>query len=197
MSAIIRVHSTRSGCFCGHFVSQLQASIVKSATLRTCVVVVAVFLSSVSLAQVQPTPGVIPIFSTLEPHEYDTINLATLGIQLNVPVRSKAGHIPFSFSLKGAAQIQYMTNINPPPNTPPHYFYGVPTFPGQENQIGVPKVQPAELFGTCGSAGVWVYYDASGTGHPTSIPPLEPPNCGTANSGGTRMIISLRSVKPP
>src|SRR3984885_12499234 len=47
----------------------------------------------------------IPQFSTVEPHQYDSVNLATLGIQLNVPVRPKAGHTPFSMSLTGAAQV--------------------------------------------------------------------------------------------
>src|SRR3984885_5690650 len=51
----------------------------------------------------------IPQFSTVEPHQYDSVNLATLGIQLNVPVRSKAGHIPFSLSLTGTSQVVLYT----------------------------------------------------------------------------------------
>jgi RHS repeat-associated protein len=47
----------------------------------------------------------IPQFSSVEPHEYDTINLGTLAIQLNVPIRTKAGHIPYSYRLNGASQI--------------------------------------------------------------------------------------------
>lgn len=47
--------------------------------------ILTLLVSSVALGQA------IPQFSTVEPHQYDTINLATLGIQLNVPVRSKAG----------------------------------------------------------------------------------------------------------
>ncbi len=136
-----------------------------------------------AFAQVQPTPGVIPPFSTIETHEYDSVNLATLGIQLNVPVRSKAGHIPFSFALKGMAQIQYMTVSNPPPNTPPHYFAGAPGLAGQENHIGggPPRVQSSIVIGPCGLAGGWI-----GT-----MMPLAP---GTPRVLG---ILSLLVAAPP
>jgi hypothetical protein len=97
------------------------------------------------VAQNIPEPGVLQPFSTIETHEYDSINLATLGIQLNVPVRSKAGHVPFSFSLKGAAQIQYGSASNPLAK-PPHFFIGTPTIAGQENHIGEHNVQPAVFF---------------------------------------------------
>ncbi len=50
-------------------------------------------------------PGAIPQFSTIEAHENDTINLGTMGIQLNVPIRSKAGHIPYSYRLVGESQV--------------------------------------------------------------------------------------------
>ena len=56
----------------------------------------------------------IPQFSTVEPHEYDSISLGTLGVQLNVPIRSKAGHIPYSYRLTGASQISVHQYQNGP-----------------------------------------------------------------------------------
>ncbi len=69
----------------------------------------------------------IPQFSTVEPHQYDTINLGTLGIQLNVPVRSKAGHIPFSLSLTGTSQVVL---------APMGGFVSLPTLGAQEPHLG-------------------------------------------------------------
>src|SRR5260370_19519016 len=68
----------------------------------------------------------IPQFSTIEPHQYDTINLGTLGIQLNVPIRSKAGHIPFSYFLTGSSQVTILTG----------QFFALPTLTGQESHFG-------------------------------------------------------------
>jgi RHS repeat-associated protein len=62
------------------------------------------------LPSVAQQPGAIPQFSTVETHEHDTINLGTLGIQTNVPIRSKAGHIPYSYRLAGANQITVSTH---------------------------------------------------------------------------------------
>src|SRR5260370_9814849 len=68
----------------------------------------------------------IPQFSTIEPHQYDTINLGTLGIQLNVPIRSKAGHIPFSYFLTGSSQVTILTG----------QFFALPTLTGQDSHFG-------------------------------------------------------------
>jgi len=80
-------------------------------------------ISSVALGQA------IPQFSTIETHEYDTINLATLGIQLNVPIRTKAGHIPFSFHLTGTSQITVTHN------TQASFFAASPALIGSESHL--------------------------------------------------------------
>ena len=40
-----------------------------------------------------------PNFSTIEPHQYDSINLQNLNISINIPVRSKSAGMPISYSL--------------------------------------------------------------------------------------------------
>lgn len=55
-------------------------------------------LTTITGAQV--TPG-MPAFSAYDSHEVDTINLQNLNIVLTVPVVSKPGAFPFSYSLIG------------------------------------------------------------------------------------------------
>jgi RHS repeat-associated protein len=120
-------------------------------------------------------------FSTVEVHDYDTINLATLGIQLNVPVRTKSGHIPFSFGLTGGVQMVRWVTIRP--NGGQEVFFGVsPTLSGQEMHIGKTSVSPTLTSGC--SQGGWVYTDAGGTAHPVPIGYLKPSSCGSPSSGG-------------
>lgn len=45
-----------------------------------------------------PASGILP-FSTQAVGTYDSVDLATGNININIPVRSKAGEIPFVFSL--------------------------------------------------------------------------------------------------
>jgi YD repeat-containing protein len=56
------------------------------------------FLSFAGLAHGQVQPG-FPSFVPMECHEVDCVNLSNGNITLNVPVLSKAGAIPFNFSL--------------------------------------------------------------------------------------------------
>jgi len=58
------------------------------------------FLVGAASAQSDPVAGLIP-FSTHVGGPIDSIDLATGNIMLNVPVRSKVGNIPLSFSLIG------------------------------------------------------------------------------------------------
>jgi len=99
-----------------------------SVALRTLLPVILIpFIPSVVLGQA------IPQFSTVETHQYDSINLATLGIQMNVPVRAKAGHIPFSLSLTGSSQVTVVNPGSPPPNGG---FLSIPTLSAQESYLG-------------------------------------------------------------
>jgi len=144
-------------------------------------------ISSVALAQQQPDPGVIQPFSSIEAHEYDTVNLATLGIQLNVPVRSKAGHIPFSFNLKGQARVEYITNVGPPPQfLVTHFFVGAPSLEGQETQFVGGATFTAHST-ACVSYDLfynWVYYDAAGTAHPLGGSGIyDSSSCGPTSMG--------------
>jgi RHS repeat-associated protein len=125
-----------------------------------------------AFAQDQPEPGVIQPFSTVESHEYDSINLATLGIQLNATVRSKSGHIPFSFALRGASQVQDRASLSPLKR----WFDGTPKYAGQENHIGAwggaasfSKTEIKICDGNNTGYGGWVYTDSAGTAHPVGI----------------------------
>lgn len=142
-------------------------------------------LATIILLALFPIPVLraqaIPQFSTVELHEYDTINLATLGIQLNVPVRSKAGYIPFSYKLTGAAQVSFVVNV---PGQPRRYFHVQPWLPGQESGFG------QSVTFTSGSACInhqklssFVYTDASGSVHPFSITIYDNSSCGATSAG--------------
>lgn len=113
--------------------------------------------SSVALGQA------IPQFSTVEPHQYDTINLATLGIQLNVPVRSKAGHIPFSLSLTGTSQVVYYTRGG---------FLALPTLFAQESHLAQ-KMGWTTTTNCTNPPGVrysgFYFTDSSGNTHPFTV----------------------------
>lgn len=61
---------------------------------------VSLFLCAFSLAQSDPAAGVLP-FSTQIGGPIDSIDLATSNISLQIPVRSKAGKIPFNYRLAG------------------------------------------------------------------------------------------------
>jgi hypothetical protein len=52
----------------------------------------------------QVSPGT-PLFVAYDSHQYDTINLQNLNIILNVPVISKSGAFPFTYSLQGDSYI--------------------------------------------------------------------------------------------
>jgi len=58
----------------------------------------ATFLIAAASAQTDPAGGILP-FSTHVGGQYDSIDLASSNVTLNIPVRSKAGKIPFTFSL--------------------------------------------------------------------------------------------------
>src|SRR5579871_6699439 len=125
------------------------------------------FVLFLAIAATAQDPGVIPAFTTIEPHEYDTINLATLGIRLNAPVRSKAGHIPISYQMGGNVTIsKYVVG-----NT--GYFQIAPFLSGQELHLATGGVayghQSALVY--CGgtqhaSRTQWYYTDQNGSTHP-------------------------------
>lgn len=125
----------------------------------------------ISVAQQQPDAGVIPGFSTVESHEYDTVNLGTLAIELNVPVRSKAGHIPFSFHLAGASQISRIENVQG--NNFSAQFMANITLVGQEAHAYGQASNTTTTSEVCQGhpdtgLGGWIYTDPAGTAHPVS-----------------------------
>jgi RHS repeat-associated protein len=63
---------------------------------------VCLFLSAFSLAQTDPAAGILP-FSTQVGGPIDSVDLATGSITLQIPIRSKAGKVPFSFDLVGGS----------------------------------------------------------------------------------------------
>jgi RHS repeat-associated protein len=127
--------------------------------------------------------GTIPAMASIEAHEYDTINLATLGIQLNVPVRTKAGHIPFEFKLQGSSQITNHISGNQ------SLMYASPALGGYEPKLGYQTAhwlsQSSKFY--CGSLQYvqydnWAYTDTEGSLHPTKISLLSSATtCGTMN----------------
>jgi RHS repeat-associated protein len=147
-------------------------------------------VSSCALAQQLPAPGIIPGFSTLETHEYDTINLGTLGIDLNVSVRTKAGHIPFSFILKGASQISRITTGTGEGQNFSTQFAAQLTLVGKEplfefSGSGYTETATSTCQGHPNyTEGGWVYTDTSGTAHPVqSIGYLSPNTACSPTSG--------------
>jgi len=70
----------------------------RSTITKYCLLSVSALLSTLAYGQVS---GGTPAFSAYDSHEVDTINLLNNNIILNVPVRSKAGVIPFSYALSG------------------------------------------------------------------------------------------------
>ena len=138
-----------------------STSCVRSFPLFTIATLALMLLALGSLFGQQP--GAIPQFSTVETHEYDTINLGTLGIQLNVPIRSKAGHIPYSYRLNGASQISlFIGNGSDPGFIPSPWLIG--------GEAHVPQTFSITSSGACPNNG-GVYWngfavtDALGNSH--------------------------------
>jgi RHS repeat-associated protein len=148
--------------------------------------VLATLFSLFAIGQVQQQ--VIPSFSTVETHEYDTINLATLGIKLNVPVRSKAGHIPFSFNLMGASQVTVATIPNGQGFRT--LFEDTTQLVGHESHLGwgAPRwtVQTKTSCNTTVEYTGWTYKDAAGNNHlfPSIIVYNAGNTCSLPTSGG-------------
>src|SRR5579863_2275852 len=62
--------------------------------------VLCLFCVAIATAQTDPAAGILP-FSTQVGGPYDFIDLATSNISAQIPVRNKAGKIPFAYSLRG------------------------------------------------------------------------------------------------
>ncbi len=75
---------------------------------RLAVLPTILFASVASLAQ-GSVPGVQP-FSTSAGGPYDSVDLGNTGIFLSIPVRSKAGKIPFSYSIVGNSGYSIFTS---------------------------------------------------------------------------------------
>jgi RHS repeat-associated protein len=67
------------------------------------------FSGSVAISQVNPGR---PSLSAFDNGQYDTIDLQNLNVMLNVPVVSKPGAIPFSYSLNGGYYIHTVQGAN-------------------------------------------------------------------------------------
>jgi hypothetical protein len=81
-------------------------------TLFFFALVLAVVLSFVGLAGAQVAPGT-PSFVPQDCHEVDCVDLMNNNIPLNVPIRSKAGAIPFNVSLNGSYYISLTAPTRP------------------------------------------------------------------------------------
>src|SRR5436853_192265 len=90
----------RSGSSFASPVSHFLASPATRARVRTEKIwgflLSTVFLTTFGFAQ--STTGIVP-YSSYTQHQYDTISNADLGMTVTVPVRSKAGPIPFQANL--------------------------------------------------------------------------------------------------
>jgi RHS repeat-associated protein len=83
---------------------QAAASGANAWRLLLCAWVVFIFSARVAIAQVNTGT---PSFSAYDSGEYDTINLQNLSVSLHVPVMSKSGAFPFTFSLVGGGSYIY------------------------------------------------------------------------------------------
>jgi hypothetical protein len=115
----------------------------------------------VAQSQSLPTKGV-----TMEPHEYDSINLANLAISINVPFRSKPGVIPMSISYGGTPSLSYSAG----------YWFAndgvfAKSFPGVSRGIIYSK-QTAVTCGALGNTTKYTapnYTDPFGVSHPLPL----------------------------
>jgi hypothetical protein len=75
--------------------------------------------------------GGLPTFATLSSeNEYETINLQSLNVLVAVPVRQKAGAIPFSFMLLNNSGYWRGSNVNGPIFRNNGGFSGAAAMPG-------------------------------------------------------------------
>jgi hypothetical protein len=157
---------------------------------RLIKIALAVLMFSSSLIFGQTGPGVIQPFSTLETHEYETINLDNLNIELNVPVRPKAGHIPFSFRLKGSSGVSVNTWFDAQGHIH-SIFVGGTNLVGMEEHAGssyaLPFLLRYNLSSTdanhCTKYGEWDFYDIQGTVHPAYQNYLSLGTCAPNSAG--------------
>jgi YD repeat-containing protein len=84
--------------FAGRYTEQMQR------ISRFCVL--ATFLSSAALAGAQANAGT-PSWGAQDSGQYDTINIQSLSVGLNIPIMSKSGAFPFSASLLGGGSYIY------------------------------------------------------------------------------------------
>ena len=74
-------------------------------------IALSIFLCFAEPADGQGNPGT-PSFSAYDSHEADTINLQNLNIMLNVPVYSKSGAFPLSFTLQANSYVYQKTFLD-------------------------------------------------------------------------------------
>jgi RHS repeat-associated protein len=138
--------------------------------------VIAVVVSFFLSADGQTTMG-IASFQVRDVHEYDNINLVDLGVLLTVPVRHKAGIIPFSHSL--IQQLSTYKDYNGIMQPAGSTFY--PTTAGFGT---VSYVKAGGCYGNIGTIySDWWVYDETGGRHP--LPDVTPGVHFQVNSCGT------------
>lgn len=151
-----------------------QRSFVSSPRVRVVVfgLLLLPFLVGRASSQIDPAAGILP-FSTQVSGPIDSVDIATGNIMIKIPVRSKSGAIPFSYSLVSNSHASIRTITAPPP--------------GQSEtiiQVGTGfKGQPMNLFGAylqyttfeteyCDNGTDTVYHvsivDSTGATHPTN-----------------------------
>ncbi len=75
------------------------------------------FIPSQIAAQTDPAAGILP-FSTHVNGPVDSVDLATSNILIKIPVRSKAGAIPFAYAVVSNNHVYTWTVNFPPPPRP-------------------------------------------------------------------------------
>jgi RHS repeat-associated protein len=128
-------------------------------------------LIATGMAQSDPAAGIRP-FSTQVSGQYDSLDLATGSVTLNIPLRSKGGKFPFSVSLIQNSHASINSNGGP------KYWYvntSLSPVPFAANLATTPYKGAGHNYGACGTHSTDYEYDSftatdqTGASHPFRI----------------------------
>ena len=167
-------------------------------------------LMSAAVAQIDPAAGVIP-FSTQAVGAYDSIDLASSNILITVPVREKAGKVPFSFKVVANSHAYAFPSRLPTNIAVAGVFTGLiagqPFVMDLGARLSYDKKQGSLCNGSLDQIqSNFVVIDSSGTSHPLgqnvqtdtngcmSFPP--PPPTNTLDGSGYGVVFTARGNPP-